>query len=380
MRRLSVVITVVWLLGCGDATGILVDVRSPDLSVPDDVDALRFEAVADSGRTIDRTFALSGAFPHSLTLVPSDEGDTDVTLSVSGLREGEVVVRRVVRSAFQRGSTRRIEVILSRQCLGVICPDGVDCVAGRCEEPPPLDGGVDAGMDGGTLDAGPGVDAGPGEDAGPAEDAGTDAGTEPDAGTDAGDGTFRCDGETCRGLIVISELRTRGPDGATDEFVELYNRSGLDVNVQGLDLRYRSSSGTEAGRATVSSRTVIPAGGFLLFGSSGFSGPTPDVPDHWSSGFADGGGSVLIVAGGEVIDLVGWGSAVTPNVEGSAIAPDCEISCERKARATSTAASMSSGGADEDDGNGFDSDVNAADFVRRSSAEPQGLSSPLEML
>ena len=37
------------------------------------------------------------------------------------------------------------------------------------------------------------------------------------------------------GQVLISELRLRGPAGAEDEFVELYNNTDHDIFVQALD-------------------------------------------------------------------------------------------------------------------------------------------------
>ncbi|MGC8928828.1 MAG: lamin tail domain-containing protein, partial [Myxococcota bacterium] len=56
----------------------------------------------------------------------------------------------------------------------------------------------------------------------------------------------------------------------------------------------------------------------------------------------------------------------------------CTKSVERKARNTSIAATMQSGGIDEFLGNGYDTDNNANDFIVRDTKEPQNSSSPPE--
>lgn len=185
----ALILSALPLAGCGDATGILVEVSSSDLGIPSDVDALRFQAVSDTGRTIDRTFEVATTWPHSLTITPSSATDGDVTITVTAMKDGAFVVRRVVPASFTRGTTNRVLVELPRACVGIECAPGVDCIAGMCVDPIPLDGGVDAGM----LDAGSPLDGGDEPDAGTdagamdggPRDAGTDAGP-PDSGTDAG--------------------------------------------------------------------------------------------------------------------------------------------------------------------------------------------------
>lgn len=190
MRRSLSTLVALLALGCADKTAILVEVTSDDLSVPADVDALHFVAVSDGGRRLDETYALGGTWPHSLSILPASGDSSRVTITVTGMHQGVARVRRVVPTAFDRGTTRRVIVTLTRDCVDVVCGEGIDCVSGMCVGQPPLDGGVDAGMDAGSSDAG--LDGGmlpedAGADGGP-RDAGTDGGPPdpPDAGTDAG--------------------------------------------------------------------------------------------------------------------------------------------------------------------------------------------------
>jgi len=77
------------------------------------------------------------------------------------------------------------------------------------------------------------------------------------------------------------------------------------------------------------------------------------------------------------VDTVGYGSAAGP--EGTAAsAPAAGSSLERKAYASSTAVSLSVGGADADSGNGLDTNDNGADFVVRPASQPQNAASPAE--
>ncbi len=192
-------------------------------------------------------------------------------------------------------------------------------------------------------------------------------------------GTLACATSSCAGSIVISEFRTSGPDGASDEFVEVHNRTGSPVDVEGMELHYVSTGGTDFTRAAVSGSTIVPAGGYLLYSSTKYSG-TEDVPDRWTTGFASGGGTIYLTAGGGEIDRVGWGTATS--FETAAFAPavnPCDVSCERKAKASSTAATMQPGGADVSAGNGYDTGDNSADFVVRTASDPQTSNDSVEL-
>ena len=75
------------------------------------------------------------------------------------------------------------------------------------------------------------------------------------------------------GQILISEFRVRGPNGANDEFIEIYNNIGADhtvVAASGTGYGVAASDGTT--RCTIPNGTVIPAGGhYLCTNSVGYS-------------------------------------------------------------------------------------------------------------
>lgn len=81
------------------------------------------------------------------------------------------------------------------------------------------------------------------------------------------------------GQLVISEFRYRGPNGANDEFIEIYNASGADHTVEAA---FTDGSGDGYGvfasdnlttpRCTIPNGTVIPnRGHFLCVNSVGYS-------------------------------------------------------------------------------------------------------------
>lgn len=201
-------------------------------------------------------------------------------------------------------------------------------------------------------------------------------------------------GNACE--IVISEVALFGPNGAGDEFVELYNPTSSEVDLSGWQLQYRAATGP-----LYWAKVTLPAGasilphGFFLMASGGAAGYVGSVkPDHvhvfnWPTtlGLHNDSGHVRIGAPGLVdalddpraIDTVGWGEAVGHEGNGPAPAQaQAEGSIERKARAESTSLSLFTLGTDTLLGNGHDSNHNAADFVLRPVRDPQNRESPTE--
>ncbi len=96
--------------------------------------------------------------------------------------------------------------------------------------------------------------------------------------------------------IVISELRFSGPNGVSDEFIELFNASDTEINIGGWLVRVSGSQSTSSAdrtRIPINTRSVVRPGCYYLItftpGSTGYSGRTPG--DHtYGTGFADDGG------------------------------------------------------------------------------------------
>jgi uncharacterized protein (TIGR03437 family) len=173
--------------------------------------------------------------------------------------------------------------------------------------------------------------------------------------------------EPATGQLLISEFRTRGPSGASDEFVEIYNPTTATVTIGGLKIRASNNAGTISDRVSITAGITLSSGCRYLIANSSSGGYTGSVPANqtYGTGIADDGGIAITRSNGTtIIDAVGMsnGSAFK---EGAALAPlsaNVNQSYERKP-----------GGMF---GNGTDTNNNAADFILNSaSSNPQNSSS-----
>jgi hypothetical protein len=166
--------------------------------------------------------------------------------------------------------------------------------------------------------------------------------------------------------VVISEFRTNGPNGGSDEFIELYNLSDSPASVGGWLVTGSNSSGETATLATITAGVVLGAHcHYLLANESTSGGPYSGSiasDQTYSTEIADDGG-VALLDGTTIVDAVGM-SAGSAYKEGTVLAPltgNSNQSYERKP-----------GGAS---GSGQDTDDNASDFAVRTPSDPQNLNS-----
>jgi gliding motility-associated-like protein len=179
--------------------------------------------------------------------------------------------------------------------------------------------------------------------------------------------------------VVISEIYGGGGNsGATfkNDFIELYNPGNTAVDLTGWSVQYLNAAGSGTWAKTDLTGS-IPAKSFYLiqeaFGAGGTVNlPTPDATGNLALSGTTGkvilSNSDVLLTGANpstavVVDKVGFG----PTASGFETAPTPLISnstsIERKASATSTAATLAIGGAEEFNGNGYDTDNNSTDFV-----------------
>ena len=179
--------------------------------------------------------------------------------------------------------------------------------------------------------------------------------------------------------IVISQLATRGPAGASDEFVELYNPNDQAVDLSGWRLQSKSANGTTWINRLGDGLPVgssITARGYFLLASADYSGDI--IPDYRHSGgwgLSDDGGHIRLIDGQDyVLDKLGYNQADDPECQPASADLAQEHSLQRKARPESTAISLAPGGTEASLGNGWDSNNNQADFVDQSVVQPRSSS------
>src|SRR5262245_15262827 len=119
-------------------------------------------------------------------------------------------------------------------------------------------------------------------------------------------------GDTLRAVsttVVISEFRVRGPNGAADEFVELFNVSASPVNIGGWKINGSNNAAGTSTRVTIPANVMLGPGCFyLITNSSTTGGPySGAVPGNltFSVGITDDGGIGLLDGANVAIDQVG---------------------------------------------------------------------------
>ncbi len=163
---------------------------------------------------------------------------------------------------------------------------------------------------------------------------------------------------------VFSEVLAGVQGNNNHEFIELYNPTDRPVDLQGWSVWYQLKDGAKAQRVIRWGRvTLLPPHGHLLLVRAGESVGLPpdatfDLPLNTTAG-----GLQLRDADGAVVDAFAWGNGPTDFTEGApAPAMSNGVSLER-----------APGGAD---GNGQDTDDNAADFALQTAPNPQNSGSP----
>ena len=121
--------------------------------------------------------------------------------------------------------------------------------------------------------------------------------------------------------IVISELRFSGPNGASDEFIELFNASDAAINIGGWQVRVSGDQSTaNLLRFSIPANVQVAPGCYYLMTLSAPAGYSGSVPGDvtYGAGFGDAGGVAIGPAGGAFADRVGFGAG-TLYKEGTAI-------------------------------------------------------------
>jgi hypothetical protein len=165
--------------------------------------------------------------------------------------------------------------------------------------------------------------------------------------------------------VVISEFRTRGPNGASDEFVEIYNPTSSIISIGSWQLRVLTGTGSEATRATIPSGiNLSPGQHYLIANSSGYSGSVT-ADQTYTTGVVDAGGVAIFDDLGTRIDSVGLNTVFATYTETSpltALTVDNNQSYERIFDISGVCT---------------DSNDNSMDFFLRSPSDPQNMASSI---
>ncbi|MFB7138418.1 DNA/RNA non-specific endonuclease [Gottfriedia sp. NPDC056225] len=181
--------------------------------------------------------------------------------------------------------------------------------------------------------------------------------------------------------VVISEVYGGGGNSGSsykNDYIELYNPTDSSVSLSGWSIQYASSTGTFSSITNLTG-TISSHQYYLIKEASGGGGtvdlPTSDVTGtinlSASSGkvaLANVTTSVSGSTSSNVVDFVGFGSA-----NDSETSPTGTLSAT-----TSTERKDNNGGTTQGNGNGWDTNNNANDFVITSSLLPQNSSSAAE--
>jgi RHS repeat-associated protein len=177
--------------------------------------------------------------------------------------------------------------------------------------------------------------------------------------------TQTCSNPISSTTLVISEFRTRGTAGGNDEFVELYNKSDVAINIAGWKIKTSNNAGTVATRVVINAGTTLPAHGHFLATSTGAGSYSGAITGDqtFTSGIADDGGIAVTGPDDVVVDQVGMsaGSAFKENRTLSPLTTNADRSYERRSGGTS--------------GSGQDTNDSPSDFQIRTPCEPQNMAS-----
>ena len=157
-----------------------------------------------------------------------------------------------------------------------------------------------------------------------------------------------CDG-MAPGDLVVSEVRgaQSGVDGY-GEWIELYNGSGGDLDLQGVTLTLTTLNGSSTSNIVVRTSIPVPSGGFAVLGRFA----PGDEPDYVDLGYADqfdkdlyDAGAITVNACGTTLDQMIYRSlpdAGTHSFNGDIFPPDATANDAESDWCADTAADQSS--------------------------------------
>lgn len=180
--------------------------------------------------------------------------------------------------------------------------------------------------------------------------------------------------------LVISEVQIAGALAGND-FVEIYNPTSNSVTITGWKLRFRTSGGTESSLGVIPTASIASHGYYLWASNDNGFATTVSADTSNGNNLTSDNSVALLTLTDIIVDQVGWGTGISPFIEGTAFIPNpiANQSIERKAQNSSTVTSMMSG-VDVSRGNGYDTNNNTNDFILRTTSQPQNSGSAAETL
>lgn len=157
--------------------------------------------------------------------------------------------------------------------------------------------------------------------------------------------------------LIVSEFRTRGPNGPADQFIELYNDSLTPANLRGVGIFGGNRTSNSTDGVQFSGGTIAPGCHYLVTGP-GYSGRVPG--DASMPAFLRDDGNIRLRSGigqYDVGDLIGMDGS-SHYSEGTPLAPFGESNTDRSYRRV-----------------GPDTDNNARDFRMTTPSSPENSSS-----
>jgi hypothetical protein len=167
--------------------------------------------------------------------------------------------------------------------------------------------------------------------------------------------------------VVISEFRSRGPQGENDEFVELFNPSGAPVFIGNWSIRRSVDCGgaVTSPLAVIASSVVLKAGEHYLL-KSNFQSSLGNADQSFHPNLTDSGGIGIFDDDGNMIDAVGMCNT-TQFREGTNLQPLLENKDQSYERLPGGLTAC------------YDTGNNEADFSNISPATPLNRSAPITL-
>lgn len=178
--------------------------------------------------------------------------------------------------------------------------------------------------------------------------------------------------------VVISEVQIGSPGLSNDEFIEIYNPTGSEIDISGWTVSRKTAAGVDHELlATVPTSTNIAPHSYYLVAHAEYDGSVTEDLTYTEEGALANNNAIYLKNNlAEIVDKLGLG--ISNDFETLAKGnPATGGSVERKANPSSTSETMTTG-VDMLLGNGEDSDNNSVDFINRTTPDPQNSDSPTE--